>query len=149
MPQRIYRVCRAVHTHLDGEGAKRVGGRWNSPGRPVAYMAETVSLAVLENLVHMARRDFPTGYVVVAAVVPDNIRILRAEDLRLDLPSASQRQIGDHWIDSRDSPVLEVRSTIVPFEHSYLLNPRHPGFAAIVVEQPVPFFFDERLFGLP
>lgn len=46
-------------------------------------MAETISLAVLENLVHMARQDFPTGYVVVAAVVPENIRMLRDADLVL------------------------------------------------------------------
>ncbi|HUE02378.1 MAG TPA: RES family NAD+ phosphorylase [Bryobacteraceae bacterium] len=36
------------------------GGRWNSPGRAV-YMAESIALAVLENLVHMARQDFPRG----------------------------------------------------------------------------------------
>ena len=54
MPRRIYRVCRDIHARLDGEGAKLVGGRWNSPGRSVVYMAETVSLAVLENLVHMS-----------------------------------------------------------------------------------------------
>jgi RES domain-containing protein len=61
MPLRLYRVCRAKHARLDGLGAKSVGGRWNSPGRAVVYMAESISLAVLENLVHMARVDFPTG----------------------------------------------------------------------------------------
>jgi RES domain-containing protein len=50
-------------------------------GRSVVYMAETVSLAVLENLVHMARQDFPTGYVVVTALVPEEIRTLTEEDL--------------------------------------------------------------------
>ena len=76
MPRPIYRVCRATYARLDGEGAKLVGGRWNSPGRSVVYMAETISLAVLENLVHMAGEDFPTGYVVVEAVVPEDIRML-------------------------------------------------------------------------
>jgi len=147
MPRRIYRVCRSIHANLDGEGAKRAGGRWNSPGRPVVYMAETISLAVLENLVHMARQDFPTGYVVVGAVVPENIRLLRDEDLLLGSSDISPRRLGDQWIDSHDSAVLEVRSTVVPFEHNYLLNPRRPDFAAITVEPPVPFVFDERLFG--
>ena len=63
MVRRIYRVCRARYARLDGEGAKLVGGRWNSPGRAVVYMAESVALAVIENLVHMSRQDFPTGYV--------------------------------------------------------------------------------------
>lgn len=147
MSRRIYRVCRAIYAHLDGEGAKRVGGRWNSPGRAVVYMAETVSLAVLENLVHMAREDFPAGYVVVAATVPEQIRVQRDQDLLIESRVIDHRQLGDQWIDSCDSAVLEVRSTIVPFEHNYLLNPQHPDFAAIAVEPPVPFVFDERLFG--
>lgn len=147
MSRRIFRVCRSIYANLDGEGARRAGVRWNSPGRPIVYMAETVSLAVLENLVHMTNVDFPTGYVVVAAVVPDHIRILSEEDLAADFRSVNQRQIGDRWIESCDSAVLEVRSTIMPIEHNYLLNPRHPGFGEVVIEPPVPFTFDQRLFG--
>ena len=71
-----YRVCRRIYARLDGEGARKVGGRWNSPGRAVVYMAQSVALAVLENLVHMSRRDYPTGYVIVEARVPDHILIL-------------------------------------------------------------------------
>jgi RES domain-containing protein len=42
--------------------------------------------------------------------------------------------------------VLKVRSTVVPSEHNYLLNPRHSDFARIRVEQIRPFVFDSRLF---
>ena len=35
----------------------------------------------------------------------------------------------------------------MPFENNYLLNPKHPDFAAIVVQPSVPFVFDQRLFG--
>src|SRR3954447_14432670 len=76
MPIDIYRVCRRIHSRLDGEGARRVGGRWNSPRRPMVYMAQSVALAVLENLVHMSHQDYPTGYVVVAASIPDHVVIL-------------------------------------------------------------------------
>jgi RES domain-containing protein len=72
----VYRVCRRIYASLDAEGARRVGGRRNSPGRPVVYMAQSVALAVLENLVHMSRQDYPTGYVVLAAIVPDHVRIV-------------------------------------------------------------------------
>ncbi|HXB69720.1 MAG TPA: RES family NAD+ phosphorylase [Candidatus Acidoferrales bacterium] len=47
--RRVYRVCRSIHARLDGVGAMRAGGRWNSPGKRVVYMAESISLAVLEN----------------------------------------------------------------------------------------------------
>jgi len=65
-----------IYARLDGEGERKVGGRWNSPGRAVVYMAQSVALAVLENLVPMSRRDYPTGYVIVEARVPDHIPIL-------------------------------------------------------------------------
>jgi RES domain-containing protein len=61
MERRIFRVCRARHARLDGEGARRVGGRWNSAGRAVVYMAESIALAVLENLVHMKRSGEPVS----------------------------------------------------------------------------------------
>jgi RES domain-containing protein len=75
MALRVFRACRRIHARLDGAGANRVGGRWNSPGRPMVYMAQSISLAVLENLVHMSRRDFPTGYVAVAAVIPNVVDV--------------------------------------------------------------------------
>ena len=59
MPLDVYRVCRAAYSRLDGYGAKHVGGRWNSPGYAVVYTAESVALAVLENLVDMSRAVFP------------------------------------------------------------------------------------------
>ena len=59
MPRRVFRVCRSIYARLDGEGARRVGGRWNSIGHPVVYMAESIALAVLENLVHNDALGFP------------------------------------------------------------------------------------------
>jgi RES domain-containing protein len=50
MARRVFRVCRARYARLDGAGAKLAGGRWNSPGQAVVYMAESIALAVLENL---------------------------------------------------------------------------------------------------
>src|ERR1022692_2606670 len=146
MARHVYRVCRAVYANLDGQGAKRVGGRWNSPGRAVVYMAESISLAVIENLVHMSREDFPSGYVTVAVIIPDHVKTLAEEELRTRLPNLSPGQYGDHWIASLESAVLRVRSGVIPEECNYLLNPGHPQFSEIVVEATVPFVFDERLF---
>jgi len=148
MARSVYRVCRARYARLDGEGARLVGGRWNSPGRAVVYMAESVALAVLENLVHMSRQDFPSGYVCVAAVIPESMNIATERDLRLraDLRELSCQDLGDWWIDSLESAVLEVPSAVVVDEHIYLINPAHPDFARIVAEPPALFHFDPRLF---
>src|SRR5260370_4350934 len=148
MERRIFRVCRARHARLDGEGARRAGGRWNSPGRAVVYMAESIALAVLENLVHMSRKDFPSGYVCVAAVLPLDITVVRESELRLlrDLRDISSQPLGDWWIRARESAVLQVPSAVVPSECNYLLNPEHAQFARIRVDPPALFHFDERLF---
>jgi RES domain-containing protein len=111
-------------------------------------MAESVALAVLENLVHLARQDFPIGYVCVAAVIPDSMNIATEQDLRLraDLREPSSLDLGDWWIDSKGSAVLDAPSVLVAGEHNYLLNPAHPDFARIVADPPALFQFDPRLF---
>lgn len=146
MPLRVFRVCRARYAKLDGEGARRVGGRWNSAGRPVVYMAESVALAVLENLVHMSRRDFPAGYVTVSAWLPDGIRVLAEDSLRgmPGLDALSPAELGNRWVESQASAVLKVPSVVVPGAANYLLNPQHPEFSLIQVEPPAIFHFDER-----
>lgn len=140
MPLCVYRVCRSRWALLDGEGARRVGGRWNSPGRPVVYMADSIALAVLENLVHLSRQDFPTGYVVIAARIPDDLQISSPDE------GDSPKAFGDRWFDSRASAVLRVGSVVAPGESNFLLNPHHPDFTRIVVDPPRPFHFDSRLF---
>jgi RES domain-containing protein len=150
MPVDVYRVCRRIHTALDGEGARRVGGRWNSPGRPVVYMAQSVALAVLENLVHMSRQDYPAGYVIVRAVIPDHVLILDEDAVRSSTGCSDQmtpRALGDRWLDRALSAVLRVPSAVIPSEWNYLINPLHLEFAQIAVQLPEPFHFDARLFG--
>ena len=147
MPRRVFRVCRSIYARLDGEGARRAGGRWNSPGRRVVYMADSVALAVLENLVHMNRVDFPRGYVIATAWMPDTVHILSEHEWRKSQGDRGTVSLGDEWIRSGASPVLCVRSVIVPSECNYLLNPEHAGFKDIIAEMPVPFEFDERLFA--
>jgi RES domain-containing protein len=144
MALRAYRVCRAVYARPDGEGARRAGGRWNSPGRAVAYMAESISLCVLENLVHMEKPDFPEKYVIVAALIPESVRVLDVAEFRR--PRETEPETGDRWIDSHESAVLKVNSAVIPREHLYLLNPNHPEFDQIQIESIEPFTFDERLF---
>ena len=56
---RLWRLTRAVHADLSGEGARRFGGRWNSPGRPLVYTAAEAALTVLEVLEVRVHLDLP------------------------------------------------------------------------------------------
>jgi RES domain-containing protein len=142
----VYRVCRSIHFRLDGKGAKLAGGRWNSPGTEVVYMSQSISLAVLENLVHLTRQDFPSGYVSIQANIPTTWKIEEASSFKLMYPHLESHQIGDLWLAAASSPAMRVPSAVVPLEWNYLLNPAHPDFPSLIIEPPQPFSFDPRLF---
>jgi RES domain-containing protein len=50
-----WRITKQKHVKsaFSGEGARLYGGRWNSQGVPVVYVAQSQALAVLEVLVHL------------------------------------------------------------------------------------------------
>jgi RES domain-containing protein len=115
-----YRLCRSTYPAYDGEGARRVGGRWNSKGTRVLYMSQNRSPAGLEILVHLSS-SLPDKYVPGTAEIPDEIPVetVDAGDLAENWATLSPREqlatrrIGDEWIDSRKSAVLAVPSVIV------------------------------------
>lgn len=53
---KLYRIADTRHEIWGGTGAMLVGGRINSPGRPVIYAALTFAGAMLELLVHASAR---------------------------------------------------------------------------------------------
>ena len=146
-----FRLCRSIFPVYDGEGARRVGGRWHSKGTRVLYMSENRSLAVLEIHVHLSS-SLPDKYVLGVADIRDEIPIEKVDidklpqnwatlDSREQLPT---RRIGDEWVERRKSAVLAVPSVVVG-ELNYVLNPTHPDFVRIRFTEPVPFQFDVRL----
>jgi hypothetical protein len=74
-------------------------------------MAQSIALAVLENLVHMSRQDYPSNYVVVAATIPDHVRVIPIDPIQFQMEGA--RPIGDAWLDHNESAVLKVPSAVV------------------------------------
>jgi RES domain-containing protein len=146
-----WRLTKTRHlaTAWDGEGAKRAGGRWNSMGVRVVYASATLSLALVETLVHL-----PSGILPAYSAIPCEIEeplIERIDPTDLppgwkDYPPPREAQsIGDRWVAEARSAALRVPSVIVPSESNYVLNPAHPDFARIRVGVPLPFPFDARL----
>ena len=56
----VWRLASGRYPALDGEGARRAGGRWNSAGQAVVYTSESLALCLAESLVHLSR-DLPRG----------------------------------------------------------------------------------------
>jgi RES domain-containing protein len=147
-----WRIVTARHaaTAFDGEGARRYGGRWNSPGVAVVYAAGTRSLAALEMVVHLGPGMRHARFVLIGCRFPDGL-VERVDvatlprDWRQSPPPAALAAIGDAWASRGSSAVLAVPSALVPEETNYLINPRHADAAAIEVGQAEPFTVDGRL----
>ncbi len=148
-----WRICKSKHSQnaFDGEGARFYGGRWNSTCFRMIYTAESIALAALEIIVNLGRDTKLIGKYVVIPVEFDvklaqelNPRLLPKNWKSYPVPCDTQA-IGDHWIASQKSVILRVPSVIVPDEHCYLINPRHPDFRKLKIGKPQKFEWDSRL----
>ena len=140
---------RYLATAWDGEGARTSGGRWNSVGIAVVYTSATLSLALVETLIHVTSGILP-AYTAVPIEFDDALKeVADAADLPRnwkDQPAPpATRAIGDTWVESSKSALLRVPSVVVPIEFNYVVNPRHPDFGRIRIGPPMPFPFDPRL----
>lgn len=150
---RVWRLTKAKYaaTAFDGEGARLHGGRWNRPGRAVAYASDSAALATLEQLVRVQDVRLLKGFVLIPAEVPDDA-VDALDVTRLDAswrrhpPLESTMDAGDDWLTAGSTLALRVPSVVVPGEN-VLINPAHPRFAEVRIGEPVVDAFDERLTG--
>ncbi len=136
---------------FDGEGARIYGGRWSSVGVPMVYASEHQSLAALEVRVHIDKTRMRKLYRSFAFHFDEDLmEVFRVgglpEDWQQEPPPPSLQQLGDDWVTSNASVILAVPSVIIPQERNYLINPKHPDFAKLKIEQPTDFLFDPRMF---
>lgn len=151
----MLRAWRIVHedylaTAFSGEGARMAGGRWNSEGISVVYTASTLSLALLEMIVHLEIKEtlkwfkaIPLRFseTLVRSVSPGALPLM----WNSPQPLALTRTVGDTWVKQADVPVLCVPSAVVPNESNYLLNPNHPDFRQINIGQIIDLPADPRI----
>lgn len=148
----VWRIVKEKYAGVafSGEGARRAGGRFNSPGRLVVYTSGSLALAELEILVNLPTDRLLASYVAFRADIPErHLSTLGREELPENWREApapdSVRAIGDGWLESERSLALRVPSAVVPAENNILLNPRHPAFEKVETEGPFDPEIDERL----
>jgi RES domain-containing protein len=151
---RVFRVSRREHAGdpLGGRGGLYAAGRWHPKGRRIVYASATLSLSVLEVLVHVDKDLVPPDLVFLELDVPDELdvehldRKALPEDWR-EYPGPTALQIlGVEWLDGGRSAILEVPSALIPRESNYLINPAHTDTPRIRVVAIEDFVLDARLF---
>jgi RES domain-containing protein len=65
----VYRLHSRLFRGDSGVGAALYGGRWNPPGVEAIYASATISLAVLEILVHYS--VLPKDFVATPIEIPE------------------------------------------------------------------------------
>ncbi|MFY0671827.1 MAG: RES family NAD+ phosphorylase [Bacteroidia bacterium] len=149
----VYRISSPKWANdVSGTGAKLYGGRWNSPGLPMLYTSENISLCMLEILVNAQRTQLKAPFVLVEIDIPENIIEPNINDLPEDwdiYPHAlSTTKFGDNWLQSHQSLGIKVPSSTNKFESNILLNPLHQNFEKVAVKNTFQFNFEQRLFQL-
>jgi RES domain-containing protein len=147
---RVWRLARRVHPVLDGEGASRAGGRWNSRGSPVVYTAGSRALAALELLAYLNPGSEPADLELFEIEVPDDAPTHRVNVAELPPDWQTPRHTacasrGDTWVHSGEGLLLEVPSVMIPEEPNFLLNPAHPDARRARVVGSRSFSYDPRL----
>ena len=128
----VWRLTRKQHVDraLEGEGARRFGGRWNSRGVAVVYAAESLELALLEALVHLDVDSLPKDYWQICYEVDDALvggppaRLPKGWDA-LPPYQPKVQKIGDAWVKSGASLGLRVPASVLPLRCNVLINPAH------------------------
>ena len=121
---------------MSGEGARRYGGRWNSVGRPVVYLGDSLALAGMELLVHLRAGRILETHRKMPVFIPERL-VMHLSEHQLPPESAQPslhpvtQEFGDRWIDHALSAVLQVPSAVVRGETNFIVNPDHANFGAI------------------
>ncbi len=139
-----------LDTAFDGEGARLVGGRWNTRGTAVVYLAGSLSLAALELLVHIDNRRALQEHCAVPVSFDEGLVLhVNRGDLPEDWTSPGAipktQALGDAWVGSNASVLLAVPSAVIPQELNFLFNPEHSQAVSLTLGEPQPFRFDPCL----
>ncbi|HOI15528.1 MAG TPA: RES domain-containing protein [Geobacteraceae bacterium] len=150
----LYRIATAAFADdLSGRGAELYGGRWNPPGLRALYVADSASQALLEFLPHFPETVRPPDLMLVAIEAPDTLSI--KEILQADLPPNWDTRppemgtilFGREWLIEGTTVALRAPSVLLPYGKAWnmVLNPRHPDYTALRVNEIIPLPIDPRL----
>ena len=131
---------------MSGQGAYFFGGRWNTPEHHTVYLSGTLTLAMLEVLVHI---DDVTAFAqkahVYHAVKFDERDVAVLEQRSLPQgwntrpETLASQAVGDEFLERGEQAVLALPSVVVPRElrydplyMNYLVNPAHPDVSSVI-----------------
>jgi RES domain-containing protein len=140
----LWRISR--HVDLSGVGGLRAAGRWHWAGRPIVYLSESPSAALLEICVHTAANDVPPDFTLLRIEGPERV-IPTAKALAPEWQTQLEitRDAGTEWLSGGKTVLLRVPSAIVPMTWNYLFNPLHRDARRFRIVETLTYPFDGRI----
>lgn len=107
------------------------------------YFSLALSLACLEQLVHLSTDEIPDDYRYTSIDLRDEPEVADFHGSLTDIDAT--RRYGSRWALDQRSLAILVPSVVIPIEFNLLLNPLHSAFTTIEWPAAQPFAFDARL----
>ncbi len=146
----VYRITNETYKNdISGNGAALFGSRWNSKGIHLLYTSQSISLSILESLVHLKRKEIPPTQFLLHIRLPEENEIPEISYKKIKKGWHAELEytkwIGDQFIQNKQSLILKVPSAIVPQESNVLLNPLHIEFKKVKIIAAELLELDKRL----
>ena len=103
---------------ISAKGSHQYGGRWNSKGIRVVYLGTSLAQSAMELLVNIGNSKVLNSFYKMAVTFDDSlVQNIALEGVSSDWfkPSlaSSVKAVGDAWVESSESLVLQVPSSAV------------------------------------
>jgi RES domain-containing protein len=146
----VYRITNEAYKNdISGNGAALFGSRWNSKGIRLLYTSQSISLGILESLVHLKTKVIPPAQYLLHIELPDEKEIAEISYKKVKKGWHKELEytqwIGDQFIQNKQNLFLKVPSAIVPQESNVLLNPLHFEFKKVKIISFELLELDKRL----
>jgi len=127
---------------MDGVGAFRYGGRWNSKGTYAVYTASSIALARAELARHINLECIPDNFRIYEIEIPDD-EYPSIEKLLPDHDADDQilylQQLGDQYLRNKEVLAFRVPSVCDYKSFNYILNPASFAYHKIKIIDDYPF----------
>ena len=147
----IYRIARNEFCDTSGEGAKRVGGRWNHKGIPALYASSSISSGLLERLTIDPEMFSAERYVLYSTMEidcpDDKIEVfaqVQLPDGWDSIPPGNVSKAFGSQLLTRGVLCFGVPSVVDTTSLNYVLNPESEFFDLLKV-RVYPLKLDHRI----
>ena len=150
MPQ-LYRICRNVYKPQDPTGASKTPGRWHTLSNKVLYFCSSLALCILElkansvSFVTIRKEYHYTDIEITENDLPVEEAPKSLYTKNWIINRKKTQDYGNEWYKNLRSPILKVRSAVLPIDDNYIINTTHPDFTGIKFPKPLIIPLDPRI----